>query len=276
MAKVHTQGYAGPRSKNVNVETNDPDHPQVNLLLSFDVQVPVEVRPPALNLYASQGDPFQNTVLVLHRQDGKSLEVKSATPSDPSLKVAIEPVTDKNATAPPAPDAAEKGDVRLRFTVEGGSTQQRNLNGTVRLVTNHPEKPETTVPFYLNVVALLRAVPPRLDLSRFDPNAAAIMQVSLFTSNKPFKITGVDLRGDLPGCKPTIVSNGNAAAQVVRLECTGPMPAAGIHGGTLIATTDLALSPTIEVPVALRVTLPQQPAAPPAQAPAAVRPAGQP
>ncbi len=306
---MHTQGRQGPQTKSISLETNDPAAAFSSLTVAFEVRMPVEVWPaPYVGLYGVQGEAA-TAALVLRRTDGKPLEIREATSTDPTVAIKVERVTEENADkvpgapastggpggtqvpgapppSPPNPSLARPGDLRVRLStdapgqVPGAGGVNTNVpppgrTGTVRLVTNSPDKPEITLPLTVQFRPALRTTPDRVGVIRTDEAAPGQGQVTiLHSSNKTFRATGVALAGDLPGCTARVISEQATAAQVVRVECAGPLPSQGMHQGTLTATTDLEKMPRIEVPVVLRVPLRPAPTAPPAASAAPAVPTG--
>lgn len=238
------------------LETNDPRRPQINLTFNFDVRAQLEIKPaPYVNLFGVQGDTLEQ-VIVIRRTDGEKLEVPEITVSDPRVEYGKEIVTDATADRTPGPAAAKAGDVRLRFKVKPSApgVPASSGAGTVRVKTNHPAKPEVTLPLSISVQPVLRPVPPVLNVHRLPGVESAVGRVSLaHGANRAFRATGVELKGDLAGCTAKVLNEGPAAVQVIEVTSSGPPPAAGVHTGTAVVATDQALMPTIEVPVTLRV-----------------------
>lgn len=252
------------------IETSDPAHPQLNLVFDFNVLTPVLLLPSAIvNLYGVQGEPIKQTIIV-RRPDGKPMEIKDVAGLPPEVVLTKEPVTAKNADPPTSNNPARPGDVRLLFAV-AQTDKPGSLTAQLKIATNHPDKPELTMPLTVNVQPIVRVTPPRLQVRR-DPTAAeATARINLaHAHSKPFRVQNVAVKGDLPGCTASVASGAAGPVQVIEVHSAGEAPAAGIYNGTVMATTDLASTPTIEVPVTLRVIGP--PPAPPAKTPVATPP----
>jgi len=267
VAKVHTQGYSGQRSKNVVIETNDPSHAQVNLVFSFNVTTPVQLLPTALvNLYGVQGEPIKQTVVV-RRPDGKPVHVKDVTGAPPDVIVTKEVVTEKNADPPTSTVPARPGDVRLVFSV-AQTDKPRTATAQLKITTDHPERPLLTASLTLNIQPPLRITPPRLQLRRDAAALGAVARVNLaHSASRPFRIKELSTKGDLPGCVVRIASDSAGPLQSIEIKSEGPAPAPGIYNGTVVATTDLPAAPSVDIPVTLRVV------AAPADTPTAQSPA---
>jgi hypothetical protein len=280
---VHTAGRQGQQVKTISLETNDAAAPFSSLTVAFEVRMPVEVWPGQyVGLYGVQGEPTAATI-VLRRTDGKPLEVKEATSTDPSVRIEIEKVTEASADkasqsapqgAPQNPASARPGDVRLVLTTDvTGEVPNTNVpppgrSGNVKVLTNSPEKPEIVLPLTVQFRPALRTTPDRVGVIRSDAALPGQGQVTiLHSSNRTFRATGVTLAGDLPGCTAKVISEQATAAQVVRVDCAGPLPSQGMHQGTLTATTDLEKMPRVDVPVVLRVPLRPAPTVPPPTTP---------
>jgi len=259
VAKVHTKGYQGKRTKTVRITTNDPANPQLTLRLTFTVQSPVEVWPtrrPSMSIL--QGQPGK-LVLVLHRPDGKPLEVKEAFSSRPRLKVRVEKVTEENADPEGKKYGARPGDWRLILEL-GETSRPYAETATVKVETNHPERPEVSIPVRIRVRPLVGTTPRALYLRHQPGRERTTARVTLtHGARKPFRVTSAELVGQFPGTSVRIVSEKPGGAQVLEVAVTGKDLPAGTYRGRIVAHTNLPDAPEIEVPVSLQIPVPPEP-----------------
>jgi len=256
VAKVHTRGYQGKRTKTVRVTTNDPANPQVTLRMTFTVQSPVEVWPsrrPSLSVL--QGQPGK-LVLVLHRPDGKPLEVKEAFSNRPRLRVRVEKVTGENADPEGKRYGARPGDWRL-FVELPDTSRPLSETATVKVETNHPDRPEVSIPVRLRVRPLVQPVPRALYVRLQPGRDRATARVTLtHGARKPFRVTGAELVGQFPGASVRVVSAKPGGSQVLEVVVAGRDLPAGTYRGRVVAHTDLAQAPSVEVPLSVQVPAP--------------------
>jgi len=258
VAKVRTKGYQGKRTKTVRVTTNDPSSPQVTLRMTFTVQAPVEVWPtrrPSLSVL--QGQPGR-LVLVLHRPDGKPLEVKEAFSSRPRLKTRVEKVTEKNADPEGKKYGARPGDWRLILELDDTS-RPYSESATVKVETNHPERPEVSIPVRIRVRPLVAATPRALYVRHQPGRERTTARVTLtHGARKPFRVTSAELVGQFPGTSVRVVSERPGGAQVLEVTVSGQDLPAGTYRGRVVVHTNLPDAAEIEVPLSVQVLAPPE------------------
>jgi len=257
VARVHTKGYQGKRTKTVRITTNDPANPQMTLRLSFTVQPPVEVWPtPHPSLSVLQGEPGR-LVLVLHRPDGKPLEVKEAFSSRPRLRVAVEKVDEKNADPEGKKYGARPGDWRLRLELDD-TGQPRSETATVKVVTNHPERPELSIPVRIRVRRLVQATPRAVYVRHEAGRERTTARVTLtHGARKPFRVTSAELIGQFPETSVRVVSARPGGAQVLEVTVTGKELPEGTYRGQIVAHTDIPGAEEIDVPLSVQILAPR-------------------
>jgi hypothetical protein len=108
--------------------------------------------------------------VILHRSDGKALEVGPPAVDEPFLTIKTTAVTTAE-TVDNQP--AEAGDVIVEASLDKvkGAFQK---SVSLRLTTNHPEEPEIEIPVTLRVRPLIEARPAQVRLT-VDPNAPAAL-----------------------------------------------------------------------------------------------------
>ncbi|MBP7148801.1 MAG: hypothetical protein KBD01_14800 [Acidobacteria bacterium] len=212
------------------------------------------------------GEPVK-AVAVLRRSDGKPLQLKDPQANIPEVAVAIEQVTDKNADPPGKADGARPGDWRLIVSTDR-TAEARSLQASVRVATDHPERPEIVLPVRIDVRPAVLATPASLQMFLNAASPAALGRVDFrHGAMKPFRVTEAHVEGELPAATIRMLNPGSSAVQPVevRIESAGVAP--GIYRGKLVAVTDAPRAPKLEVPLTLRVAAAPTPAAP-AAAPA--------
>lgn len=273
VAKVHTSPtQSGRLSKGVAVTTDAAGAEQLNLMMTFTVQQVIEVRPqPRVMLQAVKGQAASQR-LVLHRADGKPLEVTRYELDSPGLvRVTLEPV------AAPGEQGSQPGDVAVELSTAEDSPEG-NRGGRLSLFTNHPEQPEVVVSLQVRVRPLIEPRPQRVQLWVDEGTTAGRSTSFRLTSNheQPFTVTGI-VSSHPELFTATAVTADARLLQTVQVTLAenadlATMPAA--VNGTLRVTSDDPKQPVVEVPVVVskrvRTTRPARvirPAAPPEAAP---------
>lgn len=278
---MHTRNYRGRLSKSVAVTTNDPAQPAFSLVLSFTVNQAIEVLPsPFFNLLAVQGAVAEGAV-VLRRPDGKPLQLKEVTTPQASLEVAFEAVTAQNAdpqpaatpsnpNPPPNPYLARAGDWRIKVKAKDTS-RVLNENGNIKVLTDHPEKPEIIIPVAVGIRPVLDAYPQIVQIQVQSGGAPGIARVDVrHNGRQAFKVTGARLEGDLPGASARIMNDTPSSVQPVEVKVASMDLKEGVYRGKLFLSTDQAGAAEKVVEIMVRVTAPPaKAAAPPAAPPSA-------
>jgi len=250
VAKVHTAPtQSGRLSKGVAVTTDAAGAERLNLMLTFTVQQVIEVRPqPRVMLQSIRGQGASQR-LVLHRADGKPLEVtRFELDSDNLVAVKLEPVT------APGEQGSQPGDVVVEVSTAADASEG-NRGGRLSLFTNHPEQPEVVVSLQVRVRPLIEPRPERVQLWVDEGTAAGRSTSFRLTSNheQPFTVTGVvSSHPELFTATP--VTTDPRLLQTVQVTLAenadlASMPAA--VNGILRVTSDDPKQPVVEVPVVI-------------------------
>jgi hypothetical protein len=252
VAKVHANNYHGRVSKSVTVTSNDPSNSSVGLTLTFTVKSPVDVFPaPRVSLNGAQGDVI-STTLTLRRDDGQPLELKEPLSSRSDVKVSAEQVKPGREDPPGSPNAARAGDWRVTFTL-ADTTTLRNETSTLKLLTNHPERPELTLRTYISVRAAVEPIPRSVQLQGTRGRPSSTQVQFRHGANRPFQLASVKLAGDLPGVTARISSSRPLSTQRVEILVHGSNLPAGVHQGKLVVETGVKELPHLEVPITLSI-----------------------
>lgn len=239
----------------MRVETNDPAQRVINLRLGFVSQGLIDVLPSRfVSLNGFAGDAMTRT-LILRRNDGQELEILGASARNPGVAVETRPVTAENAQeAAKAARGARVGDVLLAVSATD-AIQLGTSAGQIVIETNHPDKPQVLLPLRASVRALVDVQPRRVILNHRPGGATRTSaQVTLrHGRGRAFRVTGVEIEGELPGVSVSVPTEGQVRQHRVELEVQGEELPPGRYSGTLIATTGLKRIPPLRVPVTLRI-----------------------
>jgi len=149
--KVKTKAYQGNVHKTARVSTNDPKHAQMTIGLKGKVWVPIRVSPQVVHLRGVEGEPIDRLV-ALEAQKKDPLEVKVASVSIPDkIDVVVKEV-----------EKGRKFQVKVKNKVDTAAM----YNGSVKLSTSYPEKPEMTIRVSANIRPVLEVRPKVLNFGR--------------------------------------------------------------------------------------------------------------
>ena len=260
-------------SKSINVITDAKDASNLSLRFSVDVRAPIVARPAyRLSLTTISGSA-SSTGILLHRTDGKALEIADLKLDHPDLVVRARPVRDETETTPVPNTAgdlwselasrtrkieAAAGDVWIDLAVTS-SAPPGTTTGTVRFTTNDPDAPTMSWPYTVRVRPLIEARPAevRLWLSEGGMHNGRSSTVNLSrTLEGEFAIIGVEVSHP-EVFNAAAVSTAAASRQAVRVRVAEDLDRnemAGTIKGTIRIHTDDAELAVVEVPVIVAPT----------------------
>ena len=165
-------------SKSINVVTDAEDARSLSLRFTVDVRAPIVAKPAyRLNLTTLVGSA-SSTGVLLHRSDGKRLEIADLTLDYPGLVVRARPVGEAAEATPVPKKTADLwselasdtqriksvvGDVWIDLAVTS-SAPPGTTTGTLRFTTNHPDAPTMSWPYTVRVRPLIEARPAEVRL----------------------------------------------------------------------------------------------------------------
>jgi hypothetical protein len=260
-------------SKSINVVTDAEDARSFSLRFTVDVRAPIVAKPAyRLSLTAITGSASSAGIL-LHRTDGKPLEIADLTLDHPDLVVRARPVKDQ-AEATPVPEnagdlwselasrtkkiEAAPGDVWIDLAVTS-SAPPGTTTGTLRFTTNDPDAPTMSWPYTVRVRPLIEARPAevRLWLSEGGMHDGRSSIVNLSRTKKgEFAITGVEVSHP-EVFNATPMSTAAASRQAVRVRVAEGLDRNEMTGrikGSIRIYTDDAELTVVEIPVVVAPT----------------------
>ena len=272
-AKVTTKPTQnGKVTKTITVETDSPGAERVVLRLGFEVSSPILIKPsPRVVLTAIQGAQKSERVL-LHRSDGKPLEVVRVEVPSPQL------IQAKTTPAKAGEQhGAVDGDVWLEVTVKPDAASVSTTE-ILKLVTNHPEAGTLELPVNLRVRGLVEATPEKVQLYFAEDSPAGRSTIVRIRHNqgKAFEIRELTV-SDPALFTATSLSPEAANVLNIRLDLAPGVDAKTLttpRNGSLRITCSEEAQPVIEVPVIVSprsMTGKRQTARPPRPLPAPQR-----
>lgn len=243
---VKTEGFQGRVTKSALVKSNDTRHQSLNLSLSADIRSYIVVEP-ALRavLQGVVGDEIRQ-VLWIRAGDGYPIEIREvSTNMSQWLDYKLLPK-----------EGGHGYDLEVRSKVK----TQASAGGYLRLVTNHPRKPELTVPVQLRVRPEFETLPPEIAFGRVSvpeapSSAARVMKSVTLVDNRGRVIRVRDLRYNDKLFKATAVPLGgeNASRWRIELEPRLERLPGGSVSDILIIKLEGTKAAEVEVPVSIVV-----------------------
>jgi hypothetical protein len=149
---LNTTGYQGQVQKSSVVYSNDPDQPQVTLLISGLVNPSVAIEPPAVLLEGVVSEDIRRTVTIRSNEpQALTLDPVQGTDAD---KVAYELKT------------IEEGR-EYQLVIRNISKQQDRYAGFIALKTNYAHKPELKIGYMGAIKAKIDYQPQKLTFTPF-------------------------------------------------------------------------------------------------------------
>ncbi|MFN0131350.1 MAG: DUF1573 domain-containing protein [Phycisphaerales bacterium] len=253
----HPQGKHGDQNQRITVNTNDPTAPELTLKIHAFVRTTVAFDPPLLSF----GEvPAGGTAKQVVRVNGPAPDFKINYASTSRGRYVTVKVLDTKIVNVEGEDVSQ---TTLELSLNGNSPRG-TLAAVTTVRTNNEKYPLADLQVSAEIVGDLQILPPRVNVGIVEPEKAftKIFRVSS-RGSKPFKITGVEQRSNLPSqleVNVTPASDGNG----YQVEVKGNSPSAAMPiTATISLATDQPLDPKLEVQVNGAVRAPM-PAAPPA------------
>jgi hypothetical protein len=260
-------------SKSINVVTDAEDARSLSLRFTVDVRAPIVARPAyRLSLTVITGTA-SSTGILLHRTDGKPLEIADLTLDHPDLVVRARPVKEEPKATPVAEHVgdlwselasrtkkvqAAPGDVWIDLAVTS-SAPPGTKTGTLRFTTNDPEAPTMSWPYTVRVRPLIEARPAEVRLwlseGRMHDGRSSIVNLNR-TMEGEFAITGVEVSHP-EVFNATPMSTAAASRQAVRVRVAEGLDRSEMAGrikGSIRVLTDDAELAVVEIPVIVAPT----------------------
>ena len=250
-AQVKTTPMQNGRvSKSINVVTDAADVRSILLRFTVDVEAPIVARPYFRFALSTIEGQEGRTRILLHRSDGKKLEILGVETGDPELAAQIEAVADSGSKK--SPNAAP-GDVWIELVSDPTASAGRR-SGSVRIATNHPDLPELVIPSSWRVRPLIEARPEIVRLwlpTDGGPTPRAAIFSLRSVGEKKFAVIGLEVSHP-EIFTATADSTAAATRQLIRVHLlegvTYDTPGSTVEGWVKIETDDPA-RPIIVVPV---------------------------
>ncbi len=239
-AEVETAAFSGPNSKAILVFSNDPDNPQVNLVVKFDSRAFVEVFPkPLLSFNVLQGEPATDKVVVA-TADGSPLRITGADAGP--FKVAYRELPEKERIA------TLKGQQWEVSVTVPADAPQGMLNQKITLKTSNPKASDVSISVSGIVRPIIQVVPGEVNFGTVQATAPVGRNVVLI-SNRPeakLELTAVEVDNKAFSTEVIPLTAGQRYQVAVTLGAGAPK---GSHRTTVRIATNDPTRPSIEVPV---------------------------
>ncbi len=242
VADVDTSAFSGPISKAVLVYSNDPETPQVNLVIKADVRAFIEVRPrPFIRFNALQGEPASDAVTLVSA-DGSDFDVTGADTGGSPFKVSYQPAPEKERFAD-----AKGSQWRVEVTLPADAPEGM-LNSKIELKTTAPKAPVVTLNVNAVVRPIVQVIPAEINFGTVPVDAPVGRNVLLINNRQGTSLEVTDTKISSSDFKVEVIPL--TAGQRYQVAVSLPAGAAkGTHKAELTITTNDPVRKTITVPV---------------------------
>jgi hypothetical protein len=248
-AHVDTTNFAGPISKSVQLETNDPASAGAQVTITAIVKPFVEAHPAGLVRVNMLKGETEKTSLLLYSEEVEPFEiVKIETPGDWIKAEAVKAVGED---ARPQFGRGGQNQYRLDITVGGDEAKIGPIAEKIKVITNSKHQPEYMVSVSGVVRPPFRVEPTGVNFGEVAPSdTAATRTITVRTNNlktpESFVVTTVEsaVAGLTAAVKPT----DKKGEYEVTLQVAKDAKPGVLEGNVLIHTSD-PTQPIFTVPV---------------------------
>ncbi|MGE5234731.1 MAG: DUF1573 domain-containing protein [Acidobacteriota bacterium] len=241
-AEVDTTGFNGPITKALLVFSNDPDNPQVNLVIKADVRAAIEVLPRSLLRFnVLQGEPATEKV-VLVGSNGLQFKVTGVDTAGGPYKVTYRQLEGKELVP------EQKGS-QWEVTVNvPADAKEGMLNQKITVATDAAKAPTVDLNVSGVVRPIVQVIPGQINFGTVPGDAPVGRNVILINNRQGSQLELTDVKIDNPNFTTEVLplQAGQRYQVAVSMQ---PGLAKGVQKGTLKITTNDPSRKAIEVPV---------------------------
>ena len=247
-ARVDTATFAGPISKSVTVETNDPSVPQAQLTISAIVKPFVEAFPAGfVRFNMLQGDAEKKSVLIYSEEEEPFEILQVASPQE---WISAEVRKAEGADVQKLGRAGQNQYI-LDITVGGPDSRIGPIAEKIHLKTNSKHQPEYQISVSGLIRPAFRIEPKEVNFGEVAPSDAAATRTFKLRSNSldaPEKFIVSNVESGVPGVTAALKPTATKGEYEVTLQVTKDAPAGALEGSVMVHTSAQG-SPVVKVPV---------------------------
>ncbi len=248
-AHVDTISFAGPISKAVTIESNDPNTPTAQVTISAIVKPYVEAYPAGFVRYNMLQGGVEKQSVTIYSEEDAPLEIISVNAGQDWIKA--EPV--KLSAADAVPQIGRKGQnqYRLDITVGGPDARIGPLAEKIHIKTNSKHQPD----YYVNVSGVVRPPyrvdPTGVNFGEVAPSDSAATRTISIRSNDlktPGAFTVTKVESGVAGVTAEFKPSDRPGEFAVTLQVAKDAKPGVLDGNVTIYTSDSA-KPTTVIPI---------------------------
>ena len=246
-AAVETVNFAGPISKSITLETNDPNTPTAQLTISAIVKPYVEAYPAGFVRYnLLQGEAETQTV-TLYSEETEPFEIVKVESPQPWIKV-----TQRKADAA-VPNLGRPGQAqyKLDIAVGGGDAKVGALAEKIKITTNSKHQPEYSISVSGVIRPTFRVEPTAVNFGEVASNETAATRTVILRSNNlkaPESFIVNKVESSIPGVTAAVKPTDKKGEFEVTLQVAKDAKPGAVDGQITVHTSD-AVRPVVTIPV---------------------------
>ena len=248
-ASVDTVTFAGPTSKSVTLETNDPNTPSAQLTISAIVKPYVEAYPAGfVRFNMLQGDSESQT-LTLYSEEEEPFEIVKIESPQPWIKVNhVQSDKDGSINTIGRPGQAQ---YKVNITVAGNDAKIGPLAEKIRVVTNSKHQPEYWISVAGVVRPTFRVEPTQVNFGEVSFSDAAATRTVVLRSNNlktPENFVVSKVESSVPGVTALVKPTEKKGEYEVTLQVAKTAKPGDLNGQITVHTSD-KVKPVVTIPV---------------------------
>lgn len=230
-AKLSLRGRSGRQSKSITINSNDPERPQMQLMLVGNVSQSIQIAPDRL-IFGQMAPGQEITLYVeLASMSEKDFQILKIETNNPEL-----------IGTPETVEPGKKYRIGARFKAPQSAGP---LNALLRITTDHPDRQLIEIPMAANVVGELVFAPAEIVLPATGDGSPQTRYVVIRKgSASSFEIT--EIVTPAPDIKTTTLP---FADQGFRIQLENIVPSADLNGKEFIIRTTAPSMGEIRIPV---------------------------
>jgi hypothetical protein len=248
-AHIDTTAFAGPISKTVSIETNDPSVPEAVLTIHATVKPYVEAFPAGfVRFNMLQGDAETQSI-TLYSDEEEPFEITNIeTPGD-YVKVVPHKIEDPNSRVQAG--RGNQNQYRLDITVGGPDAKIGPLSDKIHIATNSKHQPD----YFVSVTGVIRPTfrvdTTVVNFGEVAPNDPAATHAVILHSNslkapEMFNVTKAETT--VPGVSATVKPGAVKGEYEVSLQIAKDAKPGDLDGTVKIYTND-KITPVVTLPI---------------------------
>lgn len=248
-AHVETANFAGPISKAVTLETNDPNTPNAQVTISAIVKPYVEAYPVGYVRYNMLQGEVEKQSVTIYTEETEPFEILKV--ESPQEWIKVETTKLEGTDIVPAVGRKGANQYRLDVTVGGPDAKVGPLAEKIKILTNSKHQPEYSVSVSGVVRPPFRVDPTGVNFGEVAPSdSAATRTISIRSNNlkTPGNFAVTKVESGVAGVTANVAPTDRAGEFSVTLQVAKDAKPGALDGNVTVYTNDTA-KPTVVIPV---------------------------